>query len=84
LGCCWSAVFLLRTAGKQQQSSKPIRMWKESGIGPIDHFMLKKIIEELKNVIQSLCTHSAFSLFDNPIFVIKRGLSVKETIGCEK
>jgi len=43
-GCCWLAVFLLKTAGNQQQSSKPIRIWKEPGIASTDHFMVKKII----------------------------------------
>jgi hypothetical protein len=68
-GCCWLAVFLLKTAGKQQQSSNPIRIWKEPGMASTDHFMVKKIIEELKNIIQSLCTHSAFFLFHDHIFV---------------
>ncbi len=40
--------------------------------------MPKKIIKELKNILQSLCTHSAFSFFDNPIFVINRGYRLVE------
>jgi hypothetical protein len=68
-GCCWLAVFLLRTAGKQQQSSKPIRSYTESGIAPIDHSMFKKIMKGLKNILQSLCTHSAFLLSQYQIFV---------------
>jgi hypothetical protein len=85
-GCCWLAVFLLKTAGKQQQSSKPIRIWKEPGIASMDHFMVKKIIREQKNILQRLCTNSAFSLLHDPIFVIstearhRRWLAAKKNI----
>jgi hypothetical protein len=68
-GCCWLAVFLLKTAGKQQQSSNPTRIWKEPGIDSTDHFTVETVIEEPKKIIQSLCTHSAFLLFHDPIFV---------------
>src|SRR5664279_2069009 len=59
--CCWLAVFQLKTAGKKQQSSNPIGIWKEPGMVSIDPLMVKKIIQDLKNITQSLCTHSAFS-----------------------
>ena len=81
--CCWLAVFPLKTAGKQQQSSKPIRIWKEPGLAPTDHFMVKKIIKALKNIIQSLCTHSAFFLFYDHIFVMSTGFPAPEMTGCE-
>ena len=66
LGSCWIAAFPLKTAGKQQQSSKPIRRWKESDMASIDHFMFKNSLRILKNILQSLCTHSAFLVFQNP------------------
>jgi hypothetical protein len=39
LACCFSAEDSKKTATKQQQNSKPIRSWKESGMASIDHFM---------------------------------------------
>jgi hypothetical protein len=41
-GCCRIAVFLLETAGKQQQSSKPIRIYTESGNDSLDTPCSKK------------------------------------------
>jgi hypothetical protein len=49
-----------------------------------DHFLFERIIKDLKNILQSLCTHSAFSLFHNPIFVMSTGFPASEMIGCEK
>jgi len=48
-----------------QQANKNLeRTWQVS----IDHFMVKNIIKDLKNILQSYCKHSAFFLFHFQIF----------------
>jgi len=48
-----------------QQANKNLeRTWQVS----IDHFMVKNIIKDLKNILQSYCKHSEFFLFHFQIF----------------
>ncbi len=72
-GCCWPAVFLLKTAGKQQQSSKPIRSWKESGRASKDHLMFKKIIKDTKKYFAEPLYTLCIFLFWKPHFYDQMG-----------
>jgi hypothetical protein len=72
-GCYWLAVFLLKTARKQQQSSKPIRSWKESGMASIDHFTFKKIIKDTKKYFaEPLYTLCIFSFLEPHLCQVNR------------